>query len=1250
MGVLYVSGDRPTVTVGRDPGCDLVLGGSFVSRRHLSIRRVSADVALVEVTGTNGAVVDRIKVKCGYRGYVRSGDSIVIGSYRIVWTGASPPEGGKFYPIRGRIPEPDMSPFEIEGPPARRVPEKPSVMLAAGPALTMAIPILLGVGRSVAILSSVFAAIWAVINVLGRVRKQKTEEVRRRNTYMSYLARCENTLKARLSGITEYLNRTYPEAGGYLKGGGDPFILGTGRMTEEGHIRVRTGKGVIASPLEIVIPKERFEGVDDSLKELPGKLKEKYNKVSSSPYLVTIEKGSVSVFILKDLRDREMFASFILQIAVSYSPKDVNIQLKTEKDIMRYYSWVTLLPHFLRKGAGNKEEAGGTVYITDEIKNAWEMSSAGAYSVLIFSDEADISAGALTVLNRGAPDIRYDTIPGKLSISYASQLAGIWEDHDRDEPIPAIAPFGRLIGETGGKDMGAFLEDTIKRNYDGNDITKELLAPIGITSKGRKTVLDLHEKGAGPHGLIAGTTGSGKSELLTTLILSLAMRYPPDKLAFFLIDYKGGGMSNLFSKIPHLIGSISNLSKAVSKRAMISLRSENLRRQRIFADCSVNNINDYTRLYEEGHVAEPLPHVLIIIDEFAELKKEEPEFMDCLISVSQTGRSLGMHLILATQKPSGVVDDRIRSNSGFRIALRLLDRADSMDILGLPDAASLNGRGRALLMTSNKEAPECFQSGYAMGSATDHGGEIRIYKDLLCEDEIICDEKGNGRRDEDVHSWYELVLEAICSVAAGRNNAKPSKLWLPELPEVISDEAAYAVFDDPYEQTYRRAVYDPASCGHLLISGRSGSGRSETVKSILWKMKSGRAVYVIDRAGGILKEIAGQPFCGGYVPCDDRENVLRMLLFVEEEISLRRKMTSDERSALPVIIIVAEEIGEIKRGAEGETETAELLLRILRTGAGVKVYLVATDRAEPDAGMAGYFDTILLLGDHDTYAASSILKVSPRDIPDISGNPGRGLGIWDGRVLEFQAVLTDTAIEETYPANGVVPKYPYVPQRPDLNDLFARVPPGTSFAALPVGFEYRTGKIYSLPLDRTGCILICGRPYSGRHTLLFNISLIASKLGIRCIRADDHETLMAANEENEGLTIVTVENMTALLEKFYSSESWEKYENKITLLFENRIRYERNEKRIVVIGLIDNEARGRFAGRKIFESMMRHPYGISLGGCLDENRILDYSYMSFSQMQKSLPRHNATVLKYDEKCFSGQVILPATINVDNSKR
>ena len=255
-----------------------------------------------------------------------------------------------------------------------------------------------------------------------------------------------------------------------------------------------------------------------------------------------------------------------------------------------------------------------------------------------------------------------------------------------------------------------------------NDPTVTLETEIGVDASGNPFKLDLHEKFHGPHGLVAGMTGSGKSEFIMTYILSLAVNYHPYEVAFILIDYKGGGMAKAFENLPHTAGIITNLDGAEVNRSLISINSELKRRQAVFAQVSkqvnVSNIdiNKYQKLYRDGVVSEPMQHLFIISDEFAELKQQQPEFMKELISAARIGRSLGVHLILATQKPAGVVDDQIWSNSRFRICLKVQEKADSMDMLKRPDAAWLTKTGRFYLQVGYNEIFEMGQSAWSGAS------------------------------------------------------------------------------------------------------------------------------------------------------------------------------------------------------------------------------------------------------------------------------------------------------------------------------------------------------------------------------------------------------------------------------------------------------------------------------------------------------------------------------------------------------
>ena len=200
----------------------------------------------------------------------------------------------------------------------------------------------------------------------------------------------------------------------------------------------------------------------------------------------------------------------------------------------------------------------------------------------------------------------------------------------------------------------------------------------------------------GPHGLIAGTTGAGKSELLQSLVASLAVANRPDEMTFVLVDYKGGSAFSECVRLPHTVGMVTDLDPHLVERALVSLSAELTRREHILAAAGAKDIEDYQLLLDRGRPGrgarppEPMPRLLIVIDEFASMARDLPDFVKGLVNIAQRGRSLGIHLILATQRPSGVVSQDIRANTNLRIALRVTDTAESADVIEAPEAAFIS--------------------------------------------------------------------------------------------------------------------------------------------------------------------------------------------------------------------------------------------------------------------------------------------------------------------------------------------------------------------------------------------------------------------------------------------------------------------------------------------------------------------------------------------------------------------------------
>lgn len=512
---------------------------------------------------------------------------------------------------------------------------------------------------------------------------------------------------------------------------------------------------------------------------------------------------------------------------------------------------------------------------------------------------------------------------------------------------------------------------------------KSLAVPLGVRGTDDYLYLNLHEKAHGPHGLVAGTTGSGKSEIVQSYILSLAVNFHPYEVGFLLIDYKGGGMAGLFKNLPHLLGIITNLDGSESMRAMASIKSELARRQRIFSENNVNHINAYNKLFKLGEVNEPIPHLFLISDEFAELKKEQPEFMKELVSAARIGRSLGIHLILATQKPSGVVDDQIWTNSRFKLALKVQNEADSKEIIKTPDAASITQPGRAYLQVGNNEIYELFQSAWSGAVYTEGeegtGADDRVYLiNELGQGELVGGESDNGREKEQIQATQlDVVVEEIKKVFDEMHIPAVKRPWLPPLerkilspytlkPEQIFDREQEEIpldltvnigmVDIPEQQSQTEYTVNLVKDGNIAFFAAAGYGKSVFLETVLLSMAVKNSVdrlnfYICDFGNNALIPLNALPHVCDYITADDKERLGKFMSIIQQEIKNRKKLFAEKmvqnfdvynqtvKEPLKAIVIIVDNYDIVKElGAEEE----EFFTKAGRDGLGLGIYLVIT--------------------------------------------------------------------------------------------------------------------------------------------------------------------------------------------------------------------------------------------------------------------------------------------------------------------
>ncbi len=524
--------------------------------------------------------------------------------------------------------------------------------------------------------------------------------------------------------------------------------------------------------------------------------------------------------------------------------------------------------------------------------------------------------------------------------------------------------------------------DVVNR-WRQNETYKTMAVPLGVRGKDDILSLNLHEKAHGPHGLVAGTTGSGKSEIIQSYILSLAINFHPHEVAFLLIDYKGGGMANLFKDLVHLVGTITNLDGDEAMRALTSIKAELRKRQRLFGEHDVNHINQYHKLFKEGVATEPMPHLFIISDEFAELKSEQPDFMKELVSTARIGRSLGIHLILATQKPSGVVDDQIWSNSKFKLALKVQDRQDSNEILKTPDAADITLPGRAYLQVGNNEIYELFQSAWSGATYDIEGDKLEV------EDKTIymindygqlqaINKDLSGLEDEETkenQTELEAVIDHIESITTRLEIEEVKRPWLPPLPENVyqedlvetdfrklwSDDAkevelTLGLKDVPEEQYQGPMVLQLKKAGHIALIGSPGYGRTTFLHNIIFDVARHHRpdqahMYLFDFGTNGLMPVTDIPHVADYFTVDQEDKIAKAIRKIHDIISERKRLLSQERvvnieqynketgNSIPNVFLIIDNYDTVKESPFME-EYEEMMSKVTREGLALGVYIV----------------------------------------------------------------------------------------------------------------------------------------------------------------------------------------------------------------------------------------------------------------------------------------------------------------------
>ncbi|MFI6435212.1 FtsK/SpoIIIE domain-containing protein [Streptomyces sp. NPDC050759] len=974
-------------------------------------------------------------------------------------------------------PHLDTESIRMQGPPGERRGRPFPFMMMMAP-LVMGLVMMSLFRTFYFVVFIFFTPMMAVSNwVMGRRSGRKAQEDALR-LYRLRRAALEREMRDATVEERDLRNTTFPDpATVLLTATGPGSLLWQRRRRDPDHLTLRLG----------TVTRPSLKRIDDQARETNHR--QVHWRLADAPFGVELTDLRVVGIAGPGDTPRTVACWAVAQAAVLHSPRDLRFVVLTGDEHADAWSWVRWLPHLRpsRPGSvialGNDPES--TAHRVNELvadiqaRAGAQASSALGHTLLSEPDILVVLDGArrlrdvpgvvqlltqgpsvrifslcvdererllpeecttvvttegnrLTVRTSGAPvveDVRADLVDADWCEEVARALAPVRDvTVDSDSGLPTEVRLLPLLGQE-PPDPAALAAQWARRPA----------STAFVLGTGYEGTLRLDLVRDGPHGLVGGTTGSGKSELLQTMIASLAAANRPDELTFVLVDYKGGSAFRECAELPHTLGMITDLDGHLVERALASLDAELRRRERVLAEVEAKDHPEYRAKRARDPELPPLPRLLLVIDEFATLVRELPEFVPGLISLAQRGRSLGLHLILATQRPGGSVSNEIRANTNLRIALRVTDRAESQDIINAPDAVSISpaNPGRALIRRGSGP-PTPFQSAWAGaerggGTSAERAVSARPVRGVELTWARLGRPADVSAHEEDEPAMavvpgeepltdLRALVEAIGRAADLLDDYQPQPSpWLPpmadsvgvgDLPPVPKTPPGalplvpYALLDIPQLQEQRLGTIDFATFGHLYVIGSPRSGRTQVLRTVagaaaLAIPSSDLHIYGIDAAGGGLGALESLPHCGAVVPRHDTERMERLIARLSSELTarqrllsqhdcaglddLRAKLPKDRRPARLLLLIDGwDALGALLDDYDGGRVYTEIV-RLLREGTAAGVHVIATsERLLLGGRLAAHNDQRLLLRQADpsdyNLAGMSRHKV-PKHIP-----------------------------------------------------------------------------------------------------------------------------------------------------------------------------------------------------------------------------------------------------------------------------
>lgn len=1166
-------------TVGRSSECAVRLTDPLVSKLHARIE-IGETVEVVDANSANGVLVGGVRVP---RVAVGPGDPFVLGAttLAISYTRRLDQTASASTDVE-YIRSPRV--LRRRRPAAIDLPQPQKIQVAQQfPILAMLAPMMMGVGMyavTQSLLSLIFVA-FSPLMMFGSWADQRMETRRQQReadlAYDNRLAEIDHQLDGIHAEQRQRLRDAHPAVTECVDQIGRLGELVWSRRPEHPEfLQVRLGEG----PVRPLVDYQNAEVTAAPRYTQPRTLLlNKYAWIADAPVIADLRSvGGVGIAGTSGVAEG-VARAIVLQAVTLQSPSEMAVTCLTSTAGRQRWQWLEWLPHAASPQSPtgplqlSSEGATGRLLL-DRLEDVVASRSADQEAVtlpavLVIVDAPLVDIGRLTRLAENGPavgvhilwvaaekrlipaacrtyldlgdgtapivgmvreeelvaPVRVEAADAETAARVSRRLAPVVDagmptvdESDVPRSVSVISLLGQEMAVDSEQILGRWRENGSLTDRSAppkpRDRASDLLATVGHSGTDPFT-LDLRTQG--PHALVGGTTGSGKSEFLQAWVLGLAHRYSPDRLTFLFVDYKGGAAFARCTDLPHSVGMVTDLSDHLVRRALRSLRAEIRHREELLNNKGVKDLIDFELT---GDPSCP-PALVIVVDEFAALKSEVPEFYDGVVDVAQRGRSLGLHLIMATQRPAGVITDSLRANTNLRVALRMNDDADSTDVLGDAMAARFDPGipGRAAARTGPGRITR-FQGGYpgARTYATPPVPPIEVTQldfGLGHPWKVATATQEGPQPEKDIIR----VVSAIRQASQAGKVRTPRRPWLEPLADRYNlenmaqrtdTELVLGAMDDPDHQRQIVTHFRPEEHGSVLILGAGGSGKTTALRTLgvaagITPRGGPVHVYGLDFGGGGLTMLEQLPYVGSIVGGDDEERVTRLvkhlLTTVDERAarynalrasSLSEYRTLANRPQEPRILLLLDNFGTFR--AEYDTSIVRMAVyegfrRIAADGRAVGVHVAMTaDRGPsvPTSVASAFLQRVILRqANEDGYADLNV----PRDVLGPQSPPGRAMLQDMPEEMQIAILGEDPSpaaqsrlIEELATEIG-----PRLTVRPEpiraLPELVRADTLPPSLAGKPVlGVESQS--LAPFPFDPSGPLLITGPRGSGRTNAL----------------------------------------------------------------------------------------------------------------------------------------------------------------------